>query len=113
MRSDGWIAGVAALAVLSGLAGVLTMMATRPLPEQEAPATSPLLAPTPRPMLCVTPDLVCSAPALPDGYPCSCMYPLRGSVAGRVASIDDADRALATDPGRRDLRLDPDDLFGP
>jgi hypothetical protein len=69
--------------------------------------------PETRPLLSVTPALICSAPALPAGYPCNCTHPLRGSVAGRVASIDDADRALTGVPGRGDRRLDPDDMFGP
>ena len=64
-------------------------------------------------MLCIAATLICSGPALPAGYPCSCVHPLRGSIAGRVGSIDDADRRLTGVPGQGDRRLDPDDMFGP
>lgn len=121
MRNDGWVAGVAALAVLSGLTGGLIAMAIRPVhvPAVE-PAAGPATvqaAPAPgahaaRPMLCVGSSIVCSAPQLPAGYPCSCMHPLHGTVGGRVSSIDDADEALTLSPGGA-RRLDPDDMFGP
>lgn len=117
MRNNGWVAGVAALAILSGLTGGLIAMAIRPvyLPPVE-PAAGPVTLPgggahRARPMLCVGPTIVCSAPPLPAGYPCSCMHPLHGTVSGRVASVDDADDALSATPGGR--RLDPDDVFGP
>ncbi|HMR32493.1 MAG TPA: hypothetical protein PKA13_15550 [Geminicoccaceae bacterium] len=118
MRNDGWVAGVAALAVLSGLTGGLIAMAIRPahLPVIE-PAAGPASpadtgARPARPMLCVGAAVVCSAPQLPAGYPCSCMHPLHGTVNGRVASIDHADDALAATPGGG-RRLDADDVFGP
>ena len=119
MRNDGWVAGVAALAILSGLTGVLIAMAIRPvyLPPVE-PAAGPLSVAGPavhraRPMLCVGAGIVCSAPQLPAGYPCSCMHPLHGSVSGRVTSVDDADDTLAATRGGGRRLGDPDDAFGP
>ncbi len=115
MRNDGWVAGVAALAVLSGLTGALVALAIRPAPlEPPEPAAGPALtlARPARPMLCVGAGIVCAAPQLPAGYPCSCAHPLRGTVSGRVASMDDADEVLSNLPGGN-RRLDLDDLRGP
>lgn len=118
MRNDGWVAGAAALVVLSGLTGALLALAIRPvyLPPIE-PAAGPLLPAATsqhdaRPLLCMSVDVICSSPQLPVGYPCSCLHPLRGAVGGRVTALDDADEALAARPGG-DRRLDPEDVFGP
>jgi hypothetical protein len=117
MHSDGWIAGVAALAALAGLTAGLALMAVRSPPppvaervERIEPGAGPLRA---GPLLCLTAELVCAAPALPDGYPCTCQHPWRGPVAGRITSTGEADEALEDLPGRPSPILELDDLSGP
>lgn len=123
MRSDAWIAGVAAMAALAGLtAGLALMVARPPAPTQPVailgavpqvePGAGPLIEPGARPLICLTRELVCAAPALPGGFPCSCQHPLRGQIGGRVTSVGEADEALEQG-GRRPMELDADDLTGP
>jgi hypothetical protein len=116
MRSDAWIAGVAALAALAGLTAGLALMATRP-PASTQPAAIldrlPQVEPGAGPLICLTRELVCAAPALPDGFPCHCQHPLRGHIAGRVTSVGEADEAIEEGGRRPPTYFDPDDLGGP
>ena len=115
MRSDAWIAGVAALAALAGLTAGLALMATRPPAPAQPPVldTVPQVEPGAGPLICLTRELVCAAPALPDGFPCHCQHPLRGQVAGRVTSVGEADEAIEEGGQRSPVYLDPDELMGP
>jgi hypothetical protein len=109
MRSEQWIAGAAALAVFAGLVAVVTAYAVRK-PPQTSPAAR-ITAPAARQaMVCLARDLICEAPMLPTGYPCSCMHPLRGSVAGTVVPMSEADRAAARARFSRPPILDGDEL---
>ncbi len=115
MRSDAWIAGVAALAALAGLTAGLALMAARPPAPMQPVAVLdavPQVEPGAGPLICLTRELVCAAPALPGGFPCSCQHPLRGQIGGRVTSVGEADEALEQG-GRRPMQLDADDLTGP
>jgi hypothetical protein len=115
MRSDGWIAALTALVIFIALATFLAIAAT----EWSPPASG---SPTPAedgtelagpPMLCVTPAVVCTAPALPAGYPCTCLHPLRGTEAGWVAPVEGPGIAILRDRAPEPPPFDWDELVAP
>lgn len=115
MPSDGRIAGLMALAIFVGLSVSLAVLASRwsgPVTGHRAPVAQGI-AIHHLPLLCVTPTVVCGAPALPEGYPCTCSHPVRGSMPGWVARADDpgiaAVRARMLEPPPPDEGL----LLGP
>lgn len=109
MEGDRWIAGLAALLTMVALLGLLTLTATRGV---VGPAQRALPAPI-VPSLCMTSQLICTAPPLPSGYPCSCADPLRGALPGTVVPAGEAARLSLYLRGRPELSGEDELLLGP
>jgi hypothetical protein len=93
------------------LLAALVIMLT--LGHQETPsAPDPVRGAVPEqvtiPLVCVTREIVCDAPSLPTGYPCTCIHPLRGRITGTVFAESNLDRLLDQAPFERPSLLDGD-----
>jgi hypothetical protein len=83
MQGDRWLAGLAAGLAMGVLLVGLWLTATRsPARLEPQPRAAPELG-----TVCVTTHLICAAPAMPLGYPCTCTDPLRGVSSGEVMSM--------------------------
>ena len=94
MRSEQWAAGGAAAAVLAGLIAALVVPAMRGPDVTRSPAAALQHAPGRGALVCLSQDLICQAPSLPEGFPCACSHPLRGPLAGRVVPMSEAERVI-------------------
>jgi hypothetical protein len=110
IRRRHWAVVLAALAVFLGLVAVLREPAVRPAPVA---AAAPTLPASRLPAVCLSRQLLCDAPALPSGFPCSCIHPLRGTVPGTIVPMSEARGALGRAGFSRPPLLDSSGLGEP
>jgi hypothetical protein len=115
MKGDGWIAALTALVVFVALSVVLAVTATRWPASADAGYADPAedgVAPA-APLLCVSSELICVAPPMPVGYPCTCQHPLRGTLPGWVASSESLGLEVIRERTREPATFDGDELAFP
>jgi hypothetical protein len=115
MTGDGWIAALTALVVFVALSVVLAASATRWPASADGGSADPLDYDETEaaPLVCVSPELICAAPPLPAGYPCSCQHPLRGTTPGWVASSEGPGLEVIRERVREPATFDGEELVFP